>query len=109
MPQLHQSLDLSPLGSDWDIAGRLSACLCLQGTAHDDLKDVSEKMIVAQTQSFRLLQRLQQADPAAAAEAEAAADAIAGGTGSEGDLIRCQLERIAELERECKRLKQVSR
>lgn len=75
----------------------------------DDLKDATEKMIVAQAQRARLQQRLQQLSPEAAAEAAAAAEALAEGTSSEGDGMRGQLERIAELEREVKRLQQVSR
>jgi hypothetical protein len=82
------------------------------------MRDATEKMIVAQAQRDRLQQHLQRLDPLAAAEAAAAAEAIAGGSGSESggispsagdDVITCQLERIAELEREVKRLKQVSR
>lgn len=81
----------------------------MQDSAHDDLKDATEKMIVAQAQRDRLQQALQRVSPEAAAEAAAAAEVLAGGTSSEGDVIRGQLERIAELEREVKRLKQVSR
>ncbi|KAL4427717.1 hypothetical protein ABPG75_001806 [Micractinium tetrahymenae] len=78
-------------------------------TAQDDAREAAEKMIVAQLQRDRLRQRLQAADPAAAAQAVEEADAIASGTSSEGDVAKEQLERIAELEREVKRLKQVSR
>lgn len=66
-------------------------------------------MIVAQAQRDRLQQRLHALSPEAAAEAAADAEALAGGTSSEGDVVRGQLQRIAELEREVKRLKQVSR
>lgn len=66
-------------------------------------------MIVAQMQRDRLRQRLLAVDPVAASEAAAEADAIASGTSSAGDVVKEQLERIAELEREVKRLKQVSR
>ena len=105
------------MSASWnDPAGALLIPVCtaapnlpLQGAAREDLKDATEKMIVAQAQRDCLKQRLQQLDAGAAAEAAAAADAIAGGTSSEGDVIRCQLERIAELEREVKRMKQVSR
>lgn len=81
----------------------------LQATAQDDAREAAEKMIVAQMQRDRLRQRLQALDPAAAAEAAVEADAIASGTSSAGEVVRDQLERIAELEREVKRLKQVSR
>lgn len=76
-----------------------------QDANKDDLRDATEKMIVAQAQRDRLRQRLQALDPAAAAEA----DAIAEGSSSGGDVVREQLERIAELEREVKRLQQLSR
>lgn len=66
-------------------------------------------MIVAQAQRDKLQQALERVSPEAAAEAAAAAETLAGGTSSEGDVVRGQLERIAELEREVKRLKQVSR
>ena len=66
-------------------------------------------MIVAQAQRDKLQQALERVSPEAAAEAAAVAEALAGGTSSEGDVVRGQLERIAELEREVKRLKQVSR
>ena len=69
-------------------------------------------MIVAQAQRDRLQQRLHALSPEAAAEAAAAAEALAGGQGGgggDGDVVRAHLERIAELEAEVKRLKQVSR
>lgn len=83
--------------------------LLLQTTAQDDAREATEKMIVAQMQRDRLRQRLQALDPEAASEAAAEADAIASGTSSAGDVVKEQLERIAELEREVKRLKQISR
>ncbi len=84
-------------------------CISLQAAAQDDAREATEKMIVAQMQRDRLRQCLQALDPAAASEATAEADAIANGTSSAGDVVKEQLERIAELEREVKRLKQVSR
>lgn len=80
-----------------------------QDNARDDARDATEKMVVAQAQRARLLQRVQELSPEVAAQAREAAEALAGGTSSEGDVIRGQLERIAELECEVKRLKQVSR
>lgn len=88
--------------------------LIRQGAAHDDLREATEKMIVAQAQRDRLQQHLHALSPEAAAEAAAAADVLAGGDGSagsggDGDVVRGHLERIAELEAEVKRLKTVSR
>ena len=80
-----------------------------QETAQGELKESSEKMLVSQAQRDRLLQLFAAAAPEAAAAAREAVEAMAAGTPCEGDTVRDHLERIAELEREVKRLKQVSR
>ncbi|GAB4822357.1 hypothetical protein N2152v2_009403 [Parachlorella kessleri] len=75
-----------------------------------DLTETTEKMIVAQAQRDRLAQKLEQVDPAAAQEAKASLGSLAAGAcAGEGDEAVSHLHRIAELEREVKRLRQVSR
>jgi hypothetical protein len=82
----------------------------LQATAQEELRDATEQMIVAQAQRDRLRQRMEALDPAAAAEAVAQAAVLGGGEGAGGgDVIQGQLQRISELQREVKRLKQVSK
>eukprot|EP00887_Chlorella_sp_A99_P003111 scaffold9.g3111.t1 len=74
--------------------------------AKGEAAEATRRMVGAQAAAARMQQRLAAADPAAAAAAAEAEGAEGPGS---GDVIEDQLLRIAELEREVKRLKQGAR